>query len=84
MPLNTVIPSDIRAAAPAPLENINGMTPKIKAIEVMTIALNRTLDASKADSTKLIPLCLHSRATSTIKMEFLQESAIIKTKPICT
>ena len=82
MPLNTVMPKEIRAAAPAPVDRSKGMTPKIKAIEVITIGLKRSLDASRAASTKLMPLCLHSMATSTIKIEFLHESAIINTRPI--
>ena len=84
MPLNTVIPIETRAAAPAPEAVKSGTTPRIKAIDVITIGRNRSWEAFNAASTKLRPAFLDSSATSTIKIAFLEASAIISTKPIWT
>ena len=84
MPLNTVMPIETRAAAPAPLAVSKGTTPRMKAIEVITIGRNRSREASSADSTRDMPRFLHSSATSTIRIAFLDASAIMSTNPICT
>src|SRR6476469_6652402 len=41
MPLNTVMPIDLRAAAPAPVANTRGSTPRMKAIDVITMGRKR-------------------------------------------
>ena len=48
MPLNTVMPIDFLALAPAPLATTSGATPRMNANEVMTIGRNRARAASSA------------------------------------
>ena len=84
MPLNTVTPIETRAAAPAPDEVSSGTTPRMNAIDVITIGRNRSWEALSADSTRLRPSRLASRATSTIRIAFFEASAIISTNPIWT
>ena len=51
MPLNTVMPIDLRALAPAPVAITSGATPRMKANEVIRIGRNRARAASTAAST---------------------------------
>lgn len=46
IPNTTAVPNDTRLAAPAPVANTNGMTPNIKAKEVIKIGRNLTRPAS--------------------------------------
>ena len=46
MPVNTVIPIDTRALAPAPLASTSGTTPRMKANDVITIGRKRARAAS--------------------------------------
>ena len=55
MPLNTVKPIEILEAAPAPEDVNSGTTPRIKAIEVITIGLKRSCEAFRAASIRLSP-----------------------------
>ena len=54
IPKTTAVPNDIRLEAPAPVAKIRGITPNIKANEVIKIGRNRTrpasIDASVIDS----------------------------------
>src|ERR1700680_1481996 len=50
MPLNTVMPIDFRALAPAPLATTSGATPRMKANDVIKIGRNRARGASTAAS----------------------------------
>ena len=50
MPLNTVMPMDWRAAAPAPLATTRGTTPRMNANEVMRIGRKRRREPSSAAS----------------------------------
>jgi hypothetical protein len=84
MPVNTVMPIDLRAPAPAPLASTSGATPRMKANEVMRMGRNRARAPSTADSTTALPSARISRATSTIRMAFLADSAISSTSPIWT
>src|SRR5215469_18847521 len=52
MPLNTVMPIDLRALAPAPLAITSGTTPRIKANEVIRIGRSRAIAPSTAASIK--------------------------------
>ena len=46
MPLKTAMPSERRISAPAPEATISGITPKMKANEVIRIGRSRSRDAS--------------------------------------
>ncbi len=48
MPPITPVPAEIRAPAPAPLENARGTTPRMNASDVITIGRNRSRAASMA------------------------------------
>ena len=50
IPLNTVMPIDLRALAPAPLATTRGATPRMNANNVMMIGRNRARAASTAAS----------------------------------
>ena len=84
MPLNTVMPIDLRALAPAPVASTSGSTPRMKANEVIRMGRNRARAASIAASTIGLPAARISRATSTIRIAFLADSAISRISPICT
>src|SRR5690606_1019105 len=72
-----------RENAPAPVDNINGMIPKIKAKDVMIMGRNLSFTASRVASSNGIPISTRSFANSTIKIAFLEARPIIVTKPIC-
>ena len=83
MPLNTVMPIDLRALAPAPVASTSGTTPRMKANDVIRIGRNRARAASTADSSSgLRSRTCSSSATSTIRMAFLADSAISRIMPI--
>src|SRR5271165_3925448 len=84
MPVKTLMPSDLRAFADAPVARTSGNTPRMKAKEVMRIGRKREREAATAASRmESSPLTRPSRAISTIKMPFLAESAISNIRPIC-
>src|SRR5581483_5465841 len=70
MPPTTPVPIERRAAAPAPLANISGSTPKTKASEVMTIGRKRRRAAFSAASMASLPSRKPCCANSTIRMAF--------------
>ena len=83
MPVNTVMPIDLRALAPAPVASTSGTTPRMKANDVMRIGRKRARAASTAASSDgLAVVTRNSRATSTIRMAFLADSAISRMRPI--
>src|SRR5436190_3382273 len=82
MPVNTVMPMEMRALAPAPLASTSGSTPRIKANEVITMGRKRARAASTAASKIALPSARCSRANSTMRMAFLADSAISSTSPI--
>ena len=83
MPLKTVIPMERRAAAPAPVANTRGSTPRMKAIDVITIGRKRVRAASTAAASMASPSSSRSsRANSTMRIAFLLDSAISRTRPI--
>ena len=84
MPENTVMPIDLRALAPAPVASTSGATPRMKANEVIRIGRKRARAASTADSRSTCLASCSSRATSTIRMAFLADSAISRIRPIWT
>ena len=70
-------------AAPAPVANAIGKTPRVKASEVIQIGLNRIFAPLIAASAMLLPLCKCSFiANSTIKIAFLAAKPINKISPI--
>jgi hypothetical protein len=83
MPPNTAVPSERRAAAPAPVAPTSGKMPKMNANDVIRIGRNRSRDASTAASRMLRPWLRSSRANSTIKIAFLLAKAMISTMPTC-
>ena len=84
MPLATAMPSDCRDAAPAPVARISGTTPRIKVKDVMRIGRKRRRAASTAASRMERPSARRWRAISTMRMAFLAESAMSRTRPIWT
>src|SRR3954469_21110918 len=50
IPVNTVMPIDLRALAPAPVASTSGTTERMNAIEVIRIGRKRVLAASTAES----------------------------------
>src|SRR5262245_32776353 len=50
MPLDTAMPIDLRELAPAPVANTSGITPRMKANEVMRMGRKRARAASSAAS----------------------------------
>ena len=84
MPVNTVMPIEARALAPAPLANTSGATPRMKASDVITIGRNRARAAPTADSRMVRPRSRNSRANSTIRIAFFADNAISSTSPIWT
>ena len=83
MPPNTVVPIDCRLAAPAPVANISGTTPRMKAKAVMRIGRRRRRAAIIAASTMPRPSSRRRLANSTMRIAFLAARPISMTKPIC-
>ncbi len=82
MPVNTEMPIDLRALAPAPVASTSGATPRMKANEVITIGRKRARAAATAASPIARPSRRSSRATSTMRIAFFADSAIRSTMPI--
>ena len=55
IPPNTPVPIEFRLAAPAPVAMTSGTTPKMKAMEVMTIGRNRSLAGFNRASAGISP-----------------------------
>ncbi|MNC59873.1 hypothetical protein D3C75_1097110 [compost metagenome] len=73
----------LRASAPAPLARISGITPRMKANEVMMIGRKRNRAAASAASTGPLPFSISVRANSTIRMAFFAARPMSITRPIC-
>ncbi len=84
MPVATAMPSERRAAAPAPLAITSGRTPRMNVKDVIRIGRKRTCDAWTVASRMSLPAARPSRAISTMRIAFLAESAIKSTRPIWT
>jgi hypothetical protein len=82
MPLKTAVPSVRRISAPAPLESKRGTTPRMKAIDVITIGRSRSRQASMVASRTGMPFSRCTLANSTIRIAFLLASPTSTTKPI--
>jgi hypothetical protein len=81
MPPATAVPTELRAAAPAPVASANGMTPRMNASEVIRIGRSRMRDDSTAASTIDSPFSRICSANSTIRIEFLAARPISSTRP---
>ena len=82
MPPTTPVPIERRAAAPAPVESISGITPSTKASEVMTIGRKRSRAALSAASVAVLPSRKPCCANSTIRIAFFAARPISTTRPI--
>ena len=82
IPPNTPVPIERRAAAPAPVEITSGNTPRMNAMDVITIGRSRSRAPSSAASSTLIPSACFCAANSTIRMAFFDASPISTTRPI--
>ncbi len=84
MPPNTVVPIDCRLAAPAPVANISGTTPRMKAKAVIRIGRRRSRRRfhRRVDDRQAL-LARGALANSTIRMAFFAARPISMTKPIC-
>ena len=82
IPPSTVQPMVERAWAPAPEAKASGITPRINAMEVISIGRNRSLTASNVAVTIAIPLSTRSLANSTIRIAFFAASPINVINPI--
>ena len=65
-------PIDLFPLAPAPVENIRGMIPIMKASDVIRIGRRRTFAPSAAESMIDMPFSLLADANSTIRIAFLE------------
>ena len=81
IPYTTLVPTEWRLAAPAPLDSNNGTTPRMKAKEVIRIGRNRSRAASRAASRVDIPWARSSVANSTMRMAFLAARPITVNSP---
>jgi hypothetical protein len=84
MPVNTAMPIDLRALAPAPVATTRGAPPRMKANDVMMSGRNRDFAPATAASAMDMPLARISRANSTIRMAFFADNAISRMRPIWT
>ena len=82
IPPSTITPMDLIVIAPAPVATASGITPKTKERMVIMMALKRDLAAYRAASFIGTPSSRCSLATSTIRMAFLDDRPISRTRPI--
>src|ERR1051325_2528152 len=81
-PPRTRVPADRRAPAPAPVEKASGITPRMKASEVMRIGRKRSLAASTAAAEADSPCSCFITAYSTIRMACFAARPSSVTSPI--
>ena len=83
MPLETAMPIDRRALAPAPLASTSGSTPRMNANEVIRIGRKRSRAASTAASRISRPVEAQVARELDDQDGVLADSAISSTRPIC-
>ena len=83
IPLNTAMPMAWRISEPAPLPKISGVTPAMKAIEVIRMGRSRMRQAWITASSTFSPASSISLANSTMRMAFLHARPTSTTKAIC-
>ena len=81
MPPATAVPTELRAAAPAPLASASGSTPRMKANDVIRMGRSRMRADSTAASTIDNPCSRSCSANSTIRIEFFAASPTSSTRP---
>ena len=81
MPPMTPVPMAVRPPAPAPVAIASGITPRMKASEVIRIGRRRWRAAVTVASISSIPWSWFSLANSTIRMAFLAASPTVVSKP---
>ena len=79
----TTVPSVLRAVAPDPDANHNGMQPRMKANDVIRIGRNRMAAPVCAASMSDLPFSNSVFANATIKIAFFAASPMSMIKPIC-
>ena len=82
IPPMTVVPTDCRAADPAPVASASGSTPRMNASDVIRIGRSRMRAASTAASTIDRPSLRRCSANSTIRIEFFAARPTSMTRPI--
>ena len=75
MPPATAVPTECRASRPAPVANTSGMTPRMKASDVIRIGRSRMRAASTAASAIVSPRPRSCSANSTIENAVLRRQA---------
>jgi hypothetical protein len=81
MPPITPVPMARWLAEPAPLASASGNTPRMKAIEVITMGRKRRCAASSAASMALLPCACRSLANSMIRIAFLADRPMMVIRP---
>jgi len=82
IPKNTAVPSAWRSSAPGPVAITSGMTPRMKAKDVIRIGRRRLCAARTTASIGESPSSSACLANSTIRIAFLAASAMSTTRPI--
>src|SRR5690554_2519435 len=81
MPPITPVPTARWPAEPAPVANTRGITPMIKASEVIRIGRKRRRQAVSVASIKPLPSCCRLRANSMIRMAFFADRPMMAIRP---
>jgi hypothetical protein len=68
-------------AEPAPVASASGNTPRMKAIDVITMGRKRSRAASVAASMALLPCACRSLANSMIRIAFLADRPMMVIRP---
>ena len=82
IPPMTPVPTERRAPAPAPVEKASGITPKMKASEVIRMGRNLRRAASSAEAAADRPSRSLSSANCTIRIAFFAARPSSVTRPI--
>ena len=81
MPPATVVPMELRPAAPAPVAKARGRTPRMNARDVIRIGRRRIRADSTAASTMERPRPRSCSANSTMRIEFFAASPMSRIRP---
>ena len=82
IPPKTVQPIVCLDTAPAPVDSMSGIIPKINAKEVIMMGRNLNLTASKVASSRFMPISTRSFANSTMRIAFFAARPIMVTNQI--
>ncbi len=81
MPPATAVPTELRAAAPAPVASASGITPRMNASDVIRMGRSRMRADSTAASTIDRPFSRNCSANSTIRIAFFAARPMSRTRP---